>query len=101
VGKKDYYNEGSWNVICDECGFKFKSHELRKRWDGFMVDKACWEPRHPQDFVKGVVDEQSVPWERSENTELSISPFDYVADQYVENPGVPYPGTEYVTINGQ
>ena len=23
----------SWNAICDSCGFKFKSHELRRRWD--------------------------------------------------------------------
>jgi hypothetical protein len=43
---------GDANAICDVCGFKHKLSQLRKRWDGAMVCRADWEPRHPQDFVK-------------------------------------------------
>lgn len=48
----DTFILGDSNSICDCCGFKFKSSQLRKRWDGAMVCKADYEPRHPQDFVK-------------------------------------------------
>jgi len=33
---------------------------MRKTWDGLWVHKSEWEPRHPQDFVKGVKDHQAV-----------------------------------------
>jgi hypothetical protein len=48
----DEFILGDSNGICDCCGFKFKQSQLRKRWDGAMVCKADYEPRHPQDFVK-------------------------------------------------
>ena len=41
---------GSQNGLCDECGFKFKQTDLRKRWDSLMVCGDCWEPRHPSDL---------------------------------------------------
>lgn len=43
---------GDSKACCDVCGFDYKQSQLRKRWDGAMVCKADWEPRHPQDFVK-------------------------------------------------
>lgn len=61
---------GSWNVICDVCGFKFKAYQLRKRWDGKMVCKDDWEIRHPQDLIKIPKDDQSVPWSRPEQTDV-------------------------------
>ena len=48
----DQFILGDSNSICDVCGFKYKSSQLRKRWDGAMVCKADYETRHPQDFVK-------------------------------------------------
>lgn len=48
----DEFILGDSNAICDCCGFKYKQSQLRKRWDGAMVCKFDWEPRHPQDFVK-------------------------------------------------
>lgn len=50
--ERDEFILGDSNAICDVCGFKHKQSQLRKRWDGAMVCKADWEPRHPQDFVK-------------------------------------------------
>lgn len=57
---------GSWNAICDVCAQKYKSSEIRKRWDGLMVCPNDWEPRHPQDFLRSVPDRQAVPWSRPE-----------------------------------
>lgn len=45
---------------CDRCGFDYRQSEVRKQWDNLMVCEKCWEPRHPQDFVKGVKDHQAV-----------------------------------------
>lgn len=30
-------------------------------WNGLIVDKRVFEPRQPQDYVKGVNDDQTVP----------------------------------------
>lgn len=45
-----YFREGDYNVICDRSGFKCKRSECRKEWDGKLVYKLFWKPRHPQDF---------------------------------------------------
>ncbi len=70
--KKTTYKKGDWNAICDVCGFKFKASQLRKRWDGMRVCQADWEPRHPQDSLKGRPDRQSVAWTRPEAEDQDI-----------------------------
>ena len=57
-----YYKAGSWNTWCQRCGKKFKSEQLQEEWDGLKVCKKCFELRHPQDMVRGIVDLQAVPW---------------------------------------
>lgn len=47
-----YFASGQYNAICDRCGFKFKSSELRKDWQGLMVCDKDFEQRHPQDFIR-------------------------------------------------
>ena len=64
MGKSDKFVLGEWNAICDMCGFKFKSSKLQKNWEGFMVCSKCWEPQHPQDFVRSTLDRQRIPWGR-------------------------------------
>ena len=66
---------GQWRVICDRCGFKYWSGQLRKEWTGLMVcmggdTNDCWEPRHPQDFVRGKKDRQAPPWTRPEGEDV-------------------------------
>ncbi len=61
-----YYKSGSWNFICEVCGQQHKAEQMRKRWDGVITCPRDWEPRHPQDFVRGVKDNQSVPISRPE-----------------------------------
>ena len=66
------YVRGSWNCICEACGRLVKAGELRQRWDGFMVDERCWEPRQPQDFVRGVADYQAPPFTRPEQGDVFV-----------------------------
>ena len=47
--------------MCDVCGFKFRAFELRRRYDGALVCGPDWEPRHPQDYVRGVPDHSAAP----------------------------------------
>jgi hypothetical protein len=55
------YRPGDHLVVCDRCGFTIWSSEAKKTWDGLIVCPEDWEPRHPQDFVRGRDDKQSVP----------------------------------------
>lgn len=60
---------GDYNALCDVCGFKFKSCDLKKRWDGLMVCNEDWEPRHPSDFFRAPKEDTSIPWSRPDATE--------------------------------
>lgn len=68
---KPSYDKGNHKAICDRCGFLFKASQLFDTWDGLKVCKVndCWEQRQPQDFLRGVKDDQSVAWSRSEPTD--------------------------------
>ena len=54
------YDSGDWKADCDVCGRTYKASKLKQRWDGLRVCQQDWEPRQPQDFVRGVPDNQSV-----------------------------------------
>lgn len=41
---KNYFIHGAHNFICDKCGFKKKSTEKRKDWEGLVVCRDCWDP---------------------------------------------------------
>ncbi len=60
--RRDDYLPGSWNAICWSCGRKYKAAELWKRWKGNWVCRSCWEPRHPQEFVRDAPTETAPPW---------------------------------------
>jgi hypothetical protein len=81
------YKAKEWNALCDSCGFKFKASELRLRWDGLMVDNACWETRQPQDLLRAVKDPaHPLPWTRSyddgDGAVVPFAPDGYVDDDY-------------------
>jgi len=65
-----YYNPGDNNVICDACGRTTKASKVKKTWDGFYVCAAHWEPRHPQDFVRSVKDDQTVKISRPKSPDV-------------------------------
>lgn len=72
MGHADYYKAGDNNCICDRCGFKYKASELKRTWDGLWVCSKDWEPRHPQDFVRGVEDYQRARISRPEGPDVFV-----------------------------
>ena len=76
MGSRDFFKLGDWNAICDVCGFKRKASEMRKRWDGRMVCEEDFEYRQPQDFVRGVPDNQAVAWTRPDTAPVFLNPGD-------------------------
>lgn len=76
---KPRYDRGDWKADCDACGRTFKASELKLRWDNLMVCSQDWEPRQPQDFVRGVADYQAPPWTRTEATDQFI-PFNFTSE---------------------
>ena len=63
---QNWLNLGDYNCVCDSCGRKFKASTMRKRWDGLLVCKEDYEPRHPQLSLKVHGDKQTVPIPRPE-----------------------------------
>lgn len=62
----NYYKPGQWNVICDVCGFKFKSGQVRKRWDGLIVCHTDYEHDHPQKYLRVRETGTAVPFIRDD-----------------------------------
>lgn len=73
MGRFDYYRSGDWNAECDVCGQKYKASKLKLRWDGLRVCPKDFEFRHPQDFVRGVKDNQATPFSRPEPPDLFVT----------------------------
>ncbi len=63
---QNYYKSGVWNIICEVCGKKCKSDEVRKRWDGLIVCHSDFDIRHPLDFIRPYPPERPVPFIRDE-----------------------------------
>ena len=65
-----FYVPGSFWRVDDRSGFKVRSYKTQKEWNGFIVDRRIWEARQPQDFVKGVKDDQTVPEARPRQPDI-------------------------------
>lgn len=61
MGRDYYYKAGSYYRIDDRSGFRFRAERTKKQWDNLIVAERFWEIRQPQDFVRGVRDDQTVP----------------------------------------
>jgi hypothetical protein len=68
------YVPGDFYRICDRTGFKVRSSLTRKEWTGRIVRSDSYEPRQPQDFVRGIADVQSVPDPRPYPLDTFIGP---------------------------
>jgi len=49
---------GHW-VECQRTGRTVRVQDIRKEWTGLLVAKEEWEPRHPQELIRGIVDNAS------------------------------------------
>jgi hypothetical protein len=63
---KEYYKPGDHYRICDRSGFKVRASETVREWNGLIVHRDWHEERNPQDFVRGVADNQTVQDPRPE-----------------------------------
>jgi hypothetical protein len=61
LGRNLHYVPGSFYRKDDRTGFPRRAEETREEWNGLIVGTDVWEARQPQDLVKGVRDDQSVP----------------------------------------
>jgi len=71
-GRADYLALGDYNVVCDYCGKKRKASSLKQNWEGLRVCPEHWEPRQPQDFVRGVQDNQVPAWTRPQPADVFV-----------------------------
>lgn len=68
------YRSGDFWRIDDRTGFRVRSSETVKQWDSLIVSRGEYEDRHPQDFVRGRRDQQSVPDPRPEPEGRTVGP---------------------------
>jgi hypothetical protein len=68
-----HYVPGDFYRICDRTGFKVRASKTRKQWDNLIVRLESFEPRQPQDFVRGVPDNQTVPEPRPHQKDIFIN----------------------------
>jgi hypothetical protein len=64
MGTERFYKPGSFYRICDRTGFATRAEHTSTEWNNLIVRESVYERRHPQDFVKGVQDNQTVPFAR-------------------------------------
>lgn len=76
---QNYFKSGSWNCICMLCGVQYKAEDMLKRWDGMLVCKNDWEPRHSLDFLRATPERGTVPFVAPEPTDQ------FVAIPYITN----------------
>lgn len=66
---------GDWRPnISMRSGFRVSPENLVREWTGLLVERRELDPRHPQEFVKGRVDRQSVPNPKPEATDVFLTP---------------------------
>ncbi len=51
----NYFQPHSSNTIGDVTGFKVKTTDVLRRWEGFYVLPEAWHPRQPQDFAPHIL----------------------------------------------
>lgn len=57
--KRGYVKGDPW-LVCDQTSQRFRRSDTVEQWDGLIVWKEIHEPRHPQEFVRGVRDDFAV-----------------------------------------
>ena len=77
---------GQWSVLCDVCGFKFKSGDIKERWDGLRVCHDDFEQRHPSDFFRVRGEDTSVPFTRPDDQGTESAAPDSYADTLTDVP---------------
>lgn len=64
------FHPGSFLRRCDRSGRVYGAEDTVREWNGLIVGKDEWEPRHPQEFKRGIREKIAAPMPRPE------APFD-------------------------
>jgi hypothetical protein len=59
---RNTHRPGDWLYACQRCGLTKYASQVRLEWTGLRVCSDCWDPRHPQEFVRGRVDDIVPPY---------------------------------------
>lgn len=96
-----HYVGGTWYRICDRTGFKIRNWRTRKEWTGRWVRDQSFEERQPQDFVRGVIDEQFVPEPRPRQLNVFLGPLQTMttADINAGETVIPVQSTIRMSVN--
>lgn len=73
--KKTYYRRRSHNVISDRSGFEYKAGETRTEWNGHIVGRDEWEPRHPQSYIRARPERPGVRNPRPGASDIFVASF--------------------------
>lgn len=92
MGRELHYRPGSFYRVDDRTGFAQRAERTRKEWNGLIVDEGVFEPRQPQDLVKGVRDDQSVPEARP------LAPNTFVGPTFTKLAAAAGPGVAVLTL---
>lgn len=79
--KRMVYIPGDNYFLCPVCGLKKRVSDGQRRWDREYVCKDDWEPRHPQEFMRGRHDRMKAPISRPEPTDTFIEVTDTTVDE--------------------
>lgn len=71
-GSGNDYRSGDPYRICDLSGQKVHASDTVKLWNGLIVKRSWYEPRNPQDFVRGGHDRQVFPEPRPEADDVFL-----------------------------
>lgn len=62
--KRPEVRPGTWTVVDDRSGFRLLNTQVQFEWNGLLVWSKIWEIRQPQDYLRGIPDNMSVPYAR-------------------------------------
>ncbi len=65
---QNQYLHGTYNAICDVCGFKKKAVDMLTTWNGLFVCKDDFETRHILDFGRTINERNGVDIPRPDHT---------------------------------
>lgn len=54
-------------------GFKVDLDQLERQWDNQLIDKRFIDKRNPQDYLRGIKDDQSLPYSRPEPPDVYVA----------------------------
>jgi len=98
MGTELFFKMGSFYRISERTGFATRAENTKREWQGLFVEKRVFEPRQPQDFVRGVPDIQTVPYSRPRPADVFIKTSQNASFEVLGGSAL---GTSFNVQNGQ